>query len=207
LEEGSHDPEVARRAAVCIDCREAIDPGLGLWLDRKRLDGSGTCMIAKHLGCLSGGDLERMDPEDLDALDDLRAGTTDEGQATDDPDERIGGAAVYRFLHEDAAGWRGELWRLRDAAGELAGNAGGAESFGVVAGGGTAGVIVLGGQQAWDSDLPGVAITGILIAVQGTDEAARQRAIKAAIRAATEDLIGEVEGELARQAQAPKEAG
>ncbi len=181
--------KVARRPAVCIDCREPIAVGKGLWLERERADGTSTYRIPKHLDCLSGGDLERMDPADLDALDDLRAGTTDEDHDPDGPDERIGGAAIYRSLHEDAEGWRGELWRLTDAAGELAGNAGGAESFGVVAGGskGTAGVIVLEGQQAWDSDLPGVAITGILIAVQGTDEAARQRAIKAAIRAATED--------------------
>ena len=181
--------KVARRPAVCIDCREPIAVGKGLWLERERADGTSTYRIPKHLDCLSGGDLARLDPADLDALDDLRAGTTDEDHDPDGPDERIGGAAIYRSLHEDAEGWRGELWRLTDAAGELAGNAEGAESFGVVAGGskGTAGVIVLEGQQAWDSDLPGVAITGILIAVQGTDEAARQRAIKAAIRAATED--------------------
>ncbi len=52
--------------------------------------------------------------------------------------------------------------------------------------------------------MPGVAVTGILIAVQGTDETAREKAIRAGLRAATEDLIGEVEGELARQAQTPK---
>jgi len=202
--------KVARRPAVCIDCREPIAVGKGLWLDRKRLDGSGTTMIAKHLDCLSGGDLERMEPEDLDALADLRAGTTDEDHDPDDPDgpdERIGGAATYRFLHEDAEGWRGQLWRLTDAAGELAGNAGGAESFGVVAGGskGTAGVIVLEGQQAWDPDLPGTAVAGILVAVRGTDQAARERAIRAGLRAAAEDLIGEVEGELVRQVHAAKE--
>lgn len=200
---------ITRRPATCIECREAIDVGQGLWLERERANGSGTYRMPKHVNCLSGGDLERMDPRDLDSLDDLRAVSIEEDQNPDGPDERIGGACIYRFLHEDAEGWRGHLWRLADAAGTLADTAERAESFGVVSQGsrGTAGVIVLAGEQTWDSDLPGTAVAGILVAVRGIDPAARERAIRAGLRAATEDLIGEVEGELARQAKAPKEDG
>lgn len=205
--------KVTRRTATCIDCREPIALGAGLWLERERADGTSTYRIPKHLDCLSGGDLERMDPADLDALDDLQAGVRNEDDVDHDgPNQRIAGAAVYRGLaeaDEEDPSWRGQCWRLADQARTLLDDYTTAiEGFGVVVGGskGLAGVAIIDGREGWDSDMSGVALTGIVLAVQGTDPVARERAVRAALRACADDLVGEVDLgiELGREAQTPK---